>query len=151
MAYPPHPKKKIIQSQNEDIPGTTTKKEDQLETVGSNNNNFVLQNTVSCDKLGDTSTIDFEVTTDNQHVGSSIVTYQHMDLLMSFFFIALKSTFLLLLNNTGMPYYINFHISASNGEQIQSGNNAKNHEAVVIKYLVQRKIAYAFSLSTKIS
>ena len=122
MAYPsppPPPKKKIIQSQNEDIPGTTTKKEDQLETVGSNNNNFVLQNTVSCDKLGDTSTIDFEVTTDNQHVGSSIVTYQHMDLLMSFFFIALKSTFLLLLNNTGMPYYINFHISASNGEQIQ--------------------------------
>ena len=31
--------------------------------------------------------MDFEVTTDNQHVDSSIVTYQHMDLLMSFYFI----------------------------------------------------------------
>ena len=37
-----------------------------------------------------------------------------------------------------MLYYINFHISACNGEQIQNGNNGKNHEAVVIKYLVQR-------------
>ena len=93
MAYPPPQKKIYPKSQNEDIPGTTTKKEDRLEIVGSNNNNFVPKNTVSCDKLGDTSTIDFEVTTDNQHVGSSIVTYQHMDLLMSFFFMALKSIF----------------------------------------------------------
>ena len=54
--------------------------------------------------------------------------------------IALKSTFLLLMNNTTMLYYIriNFHTSASNGEQIQKGNNGKNHEAVVIKYLVLR-------------
>ena len=39
-----------------------------------------------------------------------------------------------------MLYYImiNFHTSTSNGEQIQKGNNGKNHEAVVIKYLVQR-------------
>ena len=39
-----------------------------------------------------------------------------------------------------MLYYImiNFHTSASNGEQIQKGNNGKNHEAVVIKYIVQR-------------
>ena len=39
-----------------------------------------------------------------------------------------------------MLYYIriNFHTSASNGEQIQKGNNGKNHEAVVIKYLVLR-------------
>ena len=122
------------QSQNEDIPGTTAKKEDQLEIVGSNQNIFLPKNIVSCDKLGDTST----VTTDNQHVDSSIVTHQNMDLLMSFFFIALKSTFLLLLNNTDMLYEINFHTSASNGEQIQSGNNGKTHEAVVIKYLVQR-------------
>ena len=50
-----------------------------------------------------------------------------------------------------MLYYINFQISASNGEQIQNGNNGKNREAVVIKYLVQRIIAYAFSLSAKIS
>ena len=65
-----------------------------LETVGSNKNIFVTKNTVSCGKLGDTiSTIDFEVTTDNQHVDSSIVTYKHMDFLMSLFFIALKSTF----------------------------------------------------------
>ena len=78
------------QSQNEDIPGTTAKKEDQLEIVGSNQNIFLPKNTaVSCDKLGDTSTI----TTDNQHVDNSIVTYQHMDLLMSFFFVALKSLF----------------------------------------------------------
>ena len=99
------------QSQNEGIPGTTAKKEDQLEIVGSNQNIFVPKNTVSCDKLGDTST----VTTNNQHDDSSNVTYQHMD----FFFIALKSTFLLLLNNTAMLYYINFHTSVSNGEEIQ--------------------------------
>ena len=37
-----------------------------------------------------------------------------------------------------MLYYINFHTSASNGEQIQNGNNGKNHETVVIKYLVQQ-------------
>ena len=37
-----------------------------------------------------------------------------------------------------MLYYINFHTSASNGEQIQNDNNGKTHEAVVIKYLVQR-------------
>ena len=37
-----------------------------------------------------------------------------------------------------MLYYINFHSSISNGEQIQDGNNGKKHEAVVIKYLVQR-------------
>ena len=55
---------------------------------------------------------------------------------MSFFFMALKSTFLLLLNNTAMLYYINFHTSATNWEEIQNGNNGK-HEAVVIKYLVQ--------------
>ena len=35
-------------------------------------------------------------------------------------------------------HYINFHTSTSNGEQIQNGNNGKNHEAVIIKYLVQR-------------
>ena len=58
------------QSQNEDIPGTTAKKEYQLEIVGSNQNIFVPKNTVSCDKLGDTST----VTTNNQHDDSSIVT-----------------------------------------------------------------------------
>ena len=45
---------------------------------------------------------------------------------------------LLLLNSTAMLYYINFHTSASNGEQIQNGNNGKNHETVVIKYLVQQ-------------
>ena len=37
-----------------------------------------------------------------------------------------------------MLYYINFHTSASNGEQIQNGNNGKNHETIVIKYLVQQ-------------
>ena len=48
-----------------------------LEIVGSNKNIFLTKNTVSCDKLGDTiSTIDFKVTTDNQHVDSSIVTYK---------------------------------------------------------------------------
>ena len=58
---------------------------------------------------------------------------------MSSFFIALKTTFLLLLNNTAMLHYINFHNSASsNGDQIQNGNNGKNHEAVLIKYLVQQ-------------
>ena len=95
---------------------------------------------MSCDKLGNTiSTIDFEVTTDNHHADSSIVTYKHVDLLMSFFFLALKSTFLLLLNNTATLCYINFHTSASSyWEQIQHGNNGKNHEAVVIKYLVQQ-------------
>ena len=61
-----------------------------------------------------------------------------MDLLMSFFLIPLKSTFLFLLNNTAMLYYISYHSSASNGEQIQNGNNGKKHEAVVIKDLVQR-------------
>ena len=66
------------------------KKKEQLEIVDNNNNIFVPKNIVSCDKLGDTiGTIDFEVTTDNQHVDSSIVTYKHMDLL-SFFFTALK-------------------------------------------------------------
>ena len=103
------------QSQNEDIPGTAAKKEDQLEIVGSNNNIFVPKNAVSCDKLGNTiSTTDFEVNTDNQHVDSCIVTYKHMDFLTSFLFIALKSTFLFLLNNTAILYYINFHSSASN-------------------------------------
>ena len=48
-----------------------------------------------------------------------------MDLLMSFFLIPLKSTFLFLLNNTAMLYYISYHSSASNGEQIQNGNNGK--------------------------
>ena len=82
------------QSQNEDIHGTAANKEDQLEIVGNNHNVFVPKNIVSCDKLGGTiSTIDFEVTTDNQHVDSCIVTYKHLDLLLSFFFIALKSTF----------------------------------------------------------
>ena len=65
------------QSQNEDIPGITAKKEDQLEIFGSNQNIFVPKITVSCDKLGDTST----VTTNNQHDDSSI---QLMDLLKSF-------------------------------------------------------------------
>ena len=37
-----------------------------------------------------------------------------------------------------MFYYINFHSSASNGEQIKNGNNGKKHEVVVIKYLVQQ-------------
>ena len=38
-----------------------------------------------------------------------------------------------------MLCYINFHTSASSyWEQIQHGNNGKNHEAVVIKYLVQQ-------------
>ena len=46
--------------------------------------------------------------------------------------------FLLLLNSTAMLYYIDFHTSASNGEQIQIGNNGKNHVIVVIKYLVQQ-------------
>ena len=36
-----------------------------------------------------------------------------------------------------MLYYINFHTSARNWEEIQNGNNGE-HEAVVIKYLVQR-------------
>ena len=125
-------------SQNKDIPATGAKKEDPLEIVGSIKNIFVPKNTVSCNKFGDTkSIIDFEVTTDNQHVDSSIVTYKHVDLLMSFFFIVLKLTFLLLLNNTAMLYYINFYTSARNWEEIQNGNNGK-HEAVVIKYLVQR-------------
>ena len=62
------------QSQNEDIPGTAAKKEDQLE-IGSKKNVFVPRNTVSGDKLGDTiSTIEFEVTTDDKHVDSCIVT-----------------------------------------------------------------------------
>ena len=93
-----------------------------------------------CNKLGDTiSTIDSEVSTDNQkNVDRSIVTYKPVTLLMSFFFIALKSTFLLLLSNTAMLYYINFHTNASNGEEIQNGNNSKNHEAVVVKFLVRR-------------
>ena len=34
------------QSQNEDIPGTAAKKEDQLEIVGSNKNIFAPKNTV---------------------------------------------------------------------------------------------------------
>ena len=82
---------------------------------------------------------------------------------MSLVFIALKSTSLLLLNNTATLCYINFY--ASIGKQIQSDNSGKNHEATVIKYLVQQiktlekgmksytqdwKIVYAFSLSTKI-
>ena len=109
--FPPNLSK---QNQNKDISGTAAKKEDQLEIVGNNKNIFVPKNTVSCNKLGDTiSTIDFEVTTDNQYVDSSIVTYKHVDLLMSFFFIALKSNFLLLLNNTAILYYINFHTSAT--------------------------------------
>ena len=54
------------------------------------------------------------------------MTYKHVDLLMRFFFIALKSI-----------YYINFHTSTRNWEEIQNDNNGK-HEAVVIKYLVQR-------------
>ena len=37
-----------------------------------------------------------------------------------------------------MLYYINCDTNASNGEQIQNGNNGKTHEAAVIKYLVQR-------------
>ena len=65
-------------------------KKKQLEIVDNNNNIFAPKNIVSCDKLGDTiSTIDFEVTTDKQHVDSSIVTYKHMDYL-SFFFTAMK-------------------------------------------------------------
>ena len=131
------PKNLPKQSQNTDIPGTAAKKEDQLGIVVSKENIFVPNNTVSCDKLDNKITIDFELT-DNQHVDSSLVTYQHMDLLMSFFFITLKSSFLLLLNNTAMLYYINFHTSASNREHIQNGNNGKTHETVVIKYLVQR-------------
>ena len=55
---------------------------------------------------------------------------------MSLIFIALKSTSLLLLNNTVTLCYINFY--ASIGKQIQNDNNGKNHEAVVIKYLVQQ-------------
>ena len=57
-------------SPNEDIPGTATKKEDQLEIVDSNKNILVPKNTVSCNKLGYTiSTIytDFKVITDNKH------------------------------------------------------------------------------------
>ena len=66
------------QSLNEDIPGPAAKKEDQLVIVGNNKNIFVSKNTVSCDKLGDTiSTTDFEVTTDNQHADSCIVTYSY--------------------------------------------------------------------------
>ena len=57
---------------------------------------------------------------------------------MIFFFIALKLTFWLLMNNTSILYYMNFHTIASNWEQIQKGNNGKNHKAAVIKYLVQR-------------
>ena len=41
------------QSQNENIPETAAKKEDQLETVGTNKNIFVPKNTVFCNKLGD--------------------------------------------------------------------------------------------------
>ena len=55
---------------------------------------------------------------------------------MSLIFIALKSTSLLLLNNTATLCYINFY--ASIGKQLQNDNNGKNHEAVVIKYLVQQ-------------
>ena len=42
------------------------------------------------------------------------------------------------MNNTTMLYYImvNFHTSGSNSEQVQKGNNSKNHEVVVIKYPV---------------
>ena len=65
------------------------------------------------------------------------MTYKHVDLLMRFFFIALKSNFLLSLNNTAMLYYISFHTSARNWEEIQNGNNGK-HETVVIKYLIQQ-------------
>ena len=40
------PPKIYPNSQNEDIPGTAVKKEDQLEIVGSNKNIFVPKNTV---------------------------------------------------------------------------------------------------------
>ena len=56
---------------------------------------------------------------------------------MTFFFIALKLTFLLLLNNVTMLYYMNFHTSARNQEEIQNGDDGKQ-EAVVFKYLVQQ-------------
>ena len=80
------PKNLSKQSQNEDIPGTAAKKEDQLEIVGSNKNIFAPKNTVPwANKIGDTiNTIDFKVITDNQHIGSSIVIYKHVELLMKF-------------------------------------------------------------------
>ena len=65
------------------------------------------------------------------------MTHKHVDLLMNFFFIALKLTFLLLLNNTTMLYYMNFHTSARNWEEIQNGDDG-THESVVSKYLVQQ-------------
>ena len=127
------------QSQNEDIHGTAANKEDQLEIVGNNHNVFVPKNTVSCDKLGGTiSTIDFEVTTDNQHVDSCIVTYKHLDLLLSFFFIALKSTFYSYW--VTLPCFIKpiFTVVLVMGNKFKMVIMVKKHEAVVIKYLVQR-------------
>ena len=65
---------------------------------------------------------------------------------------ALRSTFLLLLNNTTMLYYINFHTSFINGEQIkiarllkpfEFGNGGRiSHENLVMlefKYLQNKK------------
>ena len=89
----PPPPNLSQQSENEDIQGTAAKK-DQLEIN-------VPKNAVSCDKLGDTNINDFE-TIDNQYVDCSVVIYQHMDLLKSFFFISFESTFLLLLGKTAM-------------------------------------------------
>ena len=37
---------------------------------------------------------------------------------------------------------VNFHTIASNWEQIQKGNNGKNHKAAWIKYLVQQKVKW---------
>ena len=37
-----------------------------------------------------------------------------------------------------MLYYINFHTSARNWEEIQNGNYGSKQKALVIKYLVQR-------------
>ena len=45
--YLPQEKHLSKQSQNENIPGTAAKKEDQLEIVGSNKNILVSKNTVS--------------------------------------------------------------------------------------------------------
>ena len=85
-------------SHNEDIPGTAAKKEDQLEIFRSNKNIFDPKNTVSCNKLGDTiSTIDLEVTTDSHHVDSSIATYKHVDLLISFFLYCIEISYFIVI------------------------------------------------------
>ena len=84
-------------SHNKDIPGTAAKKEDQLKYFVAIRI-FLFQKKVSCNKLGDTiSTIDFEVTTDSPHVDSSIATYKHVDLLISFFLYCIEISYFIVI------------------------------------------------------